>query len=174
MTPSPRARIYIRVSAEDERDIMENQRRALLEYARVKGYELAAPIYEEVASGGDDGRAEINRLMKDVRKGEIVLFTAPSRMTRNGIGAALYLLKQLESMGVGWAFTEYPILNFDSDTQPLAKNIILAILAELDRDYRERISKLTRAAYARRKTLAEARGETVRWGRPKKRENGDG
>lgn len=163
-----KARIYLRVSAEDERDILENQRRTLLEYVSSKGWELAAQPYEEIASGGDDGRVEINRLMKEVRKGEIVLFTAPSRMTRGGMGAALYLLNQLQGMGVGWHFTEYPVLNFDADTPLLVRNVILAILAEIDRDYRERISKATRAAYARRRALAEARGETVRWGRPKK------
>ena len=124
--------------------------------------------YEEVESGGEDGRSEFNRLLHEMRRGDIVVFTRPSRMTRGGVGAAFDLLRRLEMAGVGWHFTEYPVLNFDANTPKMVKDIILSVIAAIDEDYRRQISVAVRASYARRKALAEARGETVRWGRPPK------
>jgi len=146
------ARIYLRVSRYDEADILANQRAAALDYAR----HLEAKsilVYSEVASGATEDRGGFNRLMKDIRRGDLIIFTSLSRMTRGGIGAALDTLRRIEARGAGWHFTETPILNFDSSSPKLVKDIILAILAAIDEDYRRRISIATKGALAKRKAL---------------------
>lgn len=159
-------RIYNRVSQEDELDILENQRRETrAEAARIG---VSDPVvYEEIESGGNDGRSEFNRLMKEMRAGDLVIFTRPSRMTRGGIGPAFDILRRLEAAGVGWHFTEYSALNFDANTPKLVRDVVLAVMAAVDEDYRHQIKRATRAAYARKKASAEASGVRVRWGRPK-------
>lgn len=163
------ARVYLRISRPDEADILDNQRRSALDYAQRTGFVLACAPYEEVASGGStQDRPALSALMNEARPGEVIVFTSLSRMTRGGVAAALDILRQLEARGIGWHFTEQPILNFDARTPKLVRDVILAVLAAVDEDYRRRISEATRAAYARRKALAESRGERLNWGRPKK------
>ncbi len=147
--------VYLRISRKDEEEILKNQRRAALEYVTNHGWDLVREPYEDTASGGDDDREGLNELIADAnrRKFDLVVFTALSRMTRGGIGAALYILGRLEQAGVGWVFIEQPILNYDSNTPKLAKDIILSVLAAVDEDYRRRISQATKVALARRKAL---------------------
>jgi DNA invertase Pin-like site-specific DNA recombinase len=151
------ARIYLRVSSSDETDILRNQREKALEYAR-KLEAKPILVYSEVASGADEDRGGFNRLMKDIRKGDLVIFTSLSRMTRGGIGAALDTLRRIEARDAGWHFIETPLLNFDSKTPKLVKDIILAVLAAIDEDYRRRISEATKAK------LAQLRGAGIKLG----------
>lgn len=168
MTPPTKAAVYARVSRPDETAIMDNQVVTLTAYCAAKDLAIEGRIYTEIASGGSDNRSALNELMRSVgRPGgpKVVVFTSLSRMTRGGIGAALYILKQLENAGVGWHFTDQPILNYDSGTPPLARDILLAVLAAIDEDYRRAISLKTKASYTRRKALAEAQGRTFTWGK---------
>jgi len=151
------ARIYIRVSRPDETAILEHQREAALAHVTKEGLTLVR-VYEEIASGADEGRNAFNQLMHDAARGEVIVFTSLSRMTRGGIAAALEILRQLELHGVGWHFVEQPILNWDSQTPKLARDIILSVLAAVDEDYRRNISEKTRAALARRKALGHPIG----------------
>lgn len=168
MTKAPRARIYLRVSRDDEDElrILENQEVAAREHVARKGYELAG-VYSEVASGADPERVEFNRLMADVRSGDVVVFTTLSRVTREGTYRALEILRQLETRGARWNFTDQPFLDVDETTPPMVRQILLTILAELDADYRARIAKATRAKYAIKKAAADREGVPVKWGRPK-------
>lgn len=150
-------RIYLRVSREDESDILRNQRQRALDYAETRFGQ--ALVYQDVISGGEpqERRRGLGALMRDVRHGDVVIFTAPSRMTRGGLGAAIHILYQLEQAGASWHFTEYPILNFDETTHPLVKGVLMAILTEYDADYRRRISERTKAALR----LAKSQGRNV-------------
>lgn len=149
-------RVYLRTSHAGEESIMENQRRNAEAHARSISDRVR--IYEEVASGGPGERVAFNQLFRDVRRGDLVVFTSLSRMTRGGVAAALEILRQLELHGAGWHFVEQPMLNYDSTTPKLAKDIILAVLAAVDEDYRRRISEATKAALARRKALGHPIG----------------
>jgi DNA invertase Pin-like site-specific DNA recombinase len=164
-----KAAIYARVSRPDEAAILDNEVRSAEEYVAAKGWELWW-VYKEIASGLPEKQAQLSQLRKDAHRGRfgVVVFTSLSRMTRGGIEAALYILKDLERAGVGWHFVEQPVLNYDAGTDKMARDIVLAVLAAVDEDYRRRIREATRAAYARHKALADARGDKVRWGRPKK------
>lgn len=163
-----RAALYARVSRPDERPILENQLASLRSYAKDRGL-VPAGEYVDVASGGSDNRPGLNRLLSEAtrprnRPFDLVAFTSLSRMTRGGVAAALELLRRLESAGVGWVFVEQPILNNDSTTPKLARDILLSVLAAVDEDYRARISRATKAAFARRKGL-KAGSDLKRWGR---------
>jgi DNA invertase Pin-like site-specific DNA recombinase len=156
---------YARVSRRDEQPILDNQIATIRGYCIDKGLDLGDRLYSEVVSGGKENRVALNDLLSIVeRRGgpKLVVFTSLSRMTRGGIGSALYILKRLERAGVGWHFTDQPILNYDSGTPPLARDIILAVLAAVDEDYRRNISAKTTAALAARKNLG------IRLGRPPK------
>ncbi len=170
--PPTRAAIYARVSREGEAGILENQVRDLRDLAARHGYAVARE-YVEIASGADDGRTQLNALLHDAallrgRPWDVVLFRSLSRMTRTGTLGALDLLRRLDSYGAQWRFLETPMLDSTSDTPELVRNVMLTLVAELDRDYRERISKATRAAFERKKALAKGRGESVVWGRRRK------
>lgn len=159
-------RIYLRVSSPDEAPIFENQRDALLRAADLLAPGIPPSIYEDFGkSGGDADRPGLGKMLQACRPGDVILFTSLSRMTRGGVGAALDILRQLQHIGVGWHFTEQPILDCDSSTPKLVKDILLAVFAAIDEDYRRHISEATRAAYARRKALSEASGVPMTWGR---------
>lgn len=151
---SVKSAIYVRISRKDEEEILKNQLDKALEYAKERNFEVYR-VYQDICSGGKDDRPGLNHLRDDARgrKFKIAIFTSLSRMTRQGISGALYILKELESNNVGWHFIEQPILNFDSNTQKLAKDIILSVLSAVDEDYRRRISEATKSALAKRRAL---------------------
>ncbi len=157
-------RTYLRISQEDEKDILENQRRETHREALALG-QGEPVVYEEIESGGKDNRSQFDRLFKEMRRGDVVVFTSLSRMTRGGVGTAFDFLRRLEMAGVGWRFTEQPVLNFDSATPKMVRDIVLSVLAAVDEEYRERISRATKAAHARRKALADATGSELKWGK---------
>jgi len=171
------ARPYIRISRQDEAAILENQRREVKDYTARLGIH-DAPLYEDVASGADTDRPGWNQLMKDLHQGDVVIFTSLSRMTRGGIGAAWEILRQLEAAGAGWHFTSTPLLNFDADTPKLVRDVILAVLAAVDEDYRRNIAERTRAFYKRRTALVGPNATVKDWRkargpdkRPRKKRN---
>jgi len=175
--PAPhRCAFYARVSrpdeASEESPILQNQIEALRVYLRDRDY-ASGGEYVEIASGGSENRVEFNRLLHDAalkrgRPFELIAFTSLSRMTRGGVAAALDVLRRLESYDCGWAFVEQPSLNNDSTTPKLARDILLSVLAAVDEDYRGRISRATKAAYARKAALAHATGQKPVWGRRRK------
>ncbi|EQD56649.1 Resolvase domain protein, partial [mine drainage metagenome] len=128
---------------------LENARRHCLERGLVLAEEN---VLTELATGTADRQVRLNGLLERAsqpgRSFDLVVFTSLSRMTRGGVEAALYTLHRLESAGVGWHFVEQPILDFESTTPKLAKDIVLAVLAAIDEDYRRRISLATKAAFA--------------------------
>jgi DNA invertase Pin-like site-specific DNA recombinase len=159
---------YARVSRQDEQDILANQVERIRDYASRFPEISLEKVYEEVASGGKDNRSVLNEVMSRVttRGGpKIVLFTSLSRMTRGGVGSALLILNRLKESGCGWMFADQTFLNFDGNTPPLARDILLGVLAAVDEDYRRNISTKTKAAYAKRKALAAAQGYTLAWGK---------
>lgn len=161
------ARVYIRTSRADEKEIHDNQREKALDYASRRFQD--AFLYEEVVSGGDEERRGLGALLRDLKPGETVVFTAPSRMTRGGLGAAMHILYQIEQKGAGWHFTEYPVLNFGDTTAPMVKAVIMAFLTEYDADYRRRISERTRAKLAQLKAGGKKLGGSRPGaGRPRK------
>lgn len=162
-----KAALYLRVSTSSEVAILRNQERAALDYARHRKIKVVAR-YQDIASATSLDRQGLNALISEAspKRFDVVIFTALSRMTRGGVEAGLYVLKRLSDAGVGWHFVEQPSLNCDADTPELVKDVFFGIHYAMDKDYAARISKAVKGKYIQKKTLAEARGEKVRWGRP--------
>ncbi len=158
-----RAAVYTRISRGDDGHTLTNQTQDAINYVRSARWTLTDTYCEVVSGATIEGRSEMSRLMADAsrRAFDVVVFTSLSRMTRGGIEAALYILRQLEMAGVGWHFVDQPVLNYDASTPKLAKDIVLAVLAAIDEDYRRTISAKTKAALA----LRAAGGQKL--GRPK-------
>jgi DNA invertase Pin-like site-specific DNA recombinase len=106
-------------------------------------------------------------LAKDLRQGDVVIFTSLSRMTRGGVAAAFEILRQLEAAGAGWHFTSLPLLNFDANTPKVVRDVILAILSAVDEDYRRSIVEATRGFYKRRTALAGPNATVKDWRKPR-------
>lgn len=152
--------IYTRISRPDERDILLNQIRDAKDYCRQHDLDYGERVWWDVASGKDEKRPGFQEMMDAVAHKyiDLVVFTSTSRVTRAGIGTAFGILKQIESAGVGWHFVNQPILNYDSTSSKLAKDILLAVLAAVDEDFRRNISEKTKQAFTRR---------TKPWGHPR-------
>jgi len=163
-------RIYLRVSRETEAEIFENQRAIAIAYVRDKlGLENAL-VYSEIVSAKTIlGRRGLRTLLRDVAPQDLVVFTAPSRMTRGGAGAALGILEYLQAHNVYWHFIEYPILNYDSSIPTWMRDMILAVFAALDQAYSDRIKEATRRGLAKARAAGKKLGGARRGaGRPSK------
>jgi len=157
-----RAVTWNRISDKSEMDIMENMMKSNREYVKAKGWELIHEYSEVLTSKGITPGLEALLRDAEAHKFDVVVFRALSRMTRGGTKFALAILERLGKAGCGWHFVENQVLNFDSTVPEWVKNIILAVFAELDKEYRGFISRRTRVAMTDRK----ARG--VRLGRHEK------
>lgn len=146
--------LFCRISDPSEKVIMINQRRDTRAHAEKLGAK-SEDIKEYTEVESSKGITPVlKRLIEDAKahRFDLVIFTAPSRMTRGGVEYAFAVLNELASAGVGWHFTDYEVLNFDAGTSPLAKDVILSVIAAIDKDYRRRISEKTKGAMARLKT----------------------
>lgn len=84
-TPSNREMIYARVSSADQKEDLERQKQLLQEYAKKRGYEIAATL-EDVASGLKDDRRGLRRMFDALRsaQADIVVVAWKDRLTRFG------------------------------------------------------------------------------------------
>ncbi len=84
---SRKAVIYARVSSHDQgqKGDLERQKQSLLEYAKLRRYEVVA-VLEDVASGLNENRESLNKLLDMVDRGEIgvVIIGFKDRLTRFG------------------------------------------------------------------------------------------
>ncbi|MEM3573617.1 MAG: IS607 family transposase [Nitrososphaeria archaeon] len=84
---SKKAVIYVRVSSHDQKQKgdLERQKQSLLNYARSKGYEVIA-ILEDVASGLNENRKSLNKILDMVEKREVgvIIIAFKDRLTRFG------------------------------------------------------------------------------------------
>lgn len=146
-----KAAVYVRISRPDEAEILKNQIERCETYVKKRGWELIE-TYQDIASGGKADRPGYVRMLQDAgQRWEVVVFSSLSRMTRQGIRGALYSMDRLKTAGAGWHFTDQPMLNWDDNTNPMVKDVMLALLAALDEDFRRSISARTREALNRRK-----------------------
>lgn len=90
--------LYLRVSTDETRQDIENQRTPLKKLSEALGIEITAE-YIDYASGGNPNRPEFQRMMMDARshKFDIILIWALDRFSREGILNTLSYLKILRS-----------------------------------------------------------------------------
>lgn len=157
------ARIYIRISSTDEEPIRVNQERDARDFVAKNGWRLAK-VYSEVASAGSQDRPKFQELLTDLLPGEIVVFKALARMTREGAEAAFDLLRRLRDQGNPYKFLEQPHLDYDpaiaSDPyRKMTYDIALTVQAAQDEAYRAVSRKSTKKAFES--------GRHPTWGKPR-------
>ena len=133
-----KAALYGRVSTTDKGRDSELQLRALREYYRSKGLDLAGE-YVDYTSGSKDRRPELDRLMDAARKRQIdcILVWKLDRFGRS-IKHFITTLDELNSLGVGFiSYSE----NIDLSTASGRLMFhIIASMAEFERELiRERV-----------------------------------
>ena len=91
----PIARIYQRVSTEGQ-DLTRQE--SLRADAEAKGYTVVA-TYSEKASGTSEQRPELQRMLADLNKGDIIIAEHLDRITRLPMDKAEALMAQIEAKG---------------------------------------------------------------------------
>ncbi|MCL2876533.1 MAG: recombinase family protein [Betaproteobacteria bacterium] len=89
------ARIYIRVSTESQS--VERQE-ALVAEAKAAGYHIAG-VYREKASGARADRPELERMIKDLQPGEVVIAEHIDRISRLPLELAEQLIGRIQQTG---------------------------------------------------------------------------
>lgn len=89
------ARVYLRVSTQQQD--LERQERIVTDAERA-GYYIAG-VYREKASGVDPTRKELNRMIADLRPGDVVIAEKMDRLTRMPLPDAEKLIARIRAKG---------------------------------------------------------------------------
>jgi predicted site-specific integrase-resolvase len=84
--------LYARVASADQQDDAARQMQHLRDFAAARGYQVMAEV-TEIASGLDDERPKLMKLLADRRVGTLVV-EHKARLTRFGYGYIITLLEQ--------------------------------------------------------------------------------
>jgi len=152
--------LYARVSKSDESQNPENQLIRLRSYAQERGWEVFGE-YVDKASGADDHRPELDRMMADARarRFSLVLCVKVDRLARS-VSNLYALLSEFDARGVKFECIDQSI----TTNTPTGK-LLLSILGGVAEFERELIRDRTKAG------LARAKAQGKRLGRPRKRVN---
>src|SRR5258706_5591699 len=90
-TAATGAALYARVSSAEQKDDVTRQLQRLRDYAAARGYQVVAEV-TEVASGLNDERPKLKKLLTDTRVGVLVV-EHKNRLTRFGYGYITTLLE---------------------------------------------------------------------------------
>jgi len=149
--------LYARVSRADESQDPENQLMRLIAYANERDWTIIDK-YVDTASGADDNRPELDRMLADARARRfgLILCVKVDRLARS-VTSLYRILSELDARGVKFECTDQTI----STNTPTGK-LLLSVLAGVAEFERELIRDRTKAGLAR----ARAQGKTL--GRPRK------
>ena len=147
-----RIAIYARVSTRDKGQEVENQLVQLREFAARQGWTVFRE-YVDHETGSKSDRAQFQAMFQDAsqRRFDLVLFWSLDRLSREGVLQTLNYLNRLTDHGVGYrSFTEQYF-----DSCGIFREAVIAILATVAKQERQRISERTRAGLesARRKGI---------------------
>ena len=148
--------VYVRVST--DRQELEHQRQALLDFCDNKGWEVYK-VYEEIASGSNDKRPMFEAMFDDAHKllFEAVVFWDLTRFSRSGLLFTLQKLQELDNLNI--SFHSYQD-KYITTMEPMFRNIVIAFFAEFAKIERDWISRRTK------ERLAQLKKKGVQLGRP--------
>ena len=133
----PKVVLYARVSTKKQEEYLKNQIKRLEEFAKSKGWSYQ--VISEIASGVNENRRKLRKLLNMVKKGEVekVVVEYPDRLARFGYE---YLKFFFESFGV-----ELIVLNGEENeedrTKELAQDLIAIVTSFAARVYGSREGK---------------------------------
>lgn len=145
---------YIRVSS-DKQDLFK-QKHLLLEFAQSNQMMINEFIEVEISSRKDKTKRKIDFLIKEMKKGDILIVAELSRLGRNML-ETLNIINELNENGITIKFIRQPELSTDSSHTKLLF-AIYSYFAEAEREY---ISMRTKQG------LMAAKSKGMILGRPK-------
>jgi len=153
-----RTALYLRVSKADDSQSPTNQLEPLLKMAESLDLEVVAK-YVDMASGGSANRPQFQQMLNDAnkRKFDMILVWSMDRFSRSGILSSMSYLEILKRAGVAIKSLQEPLID---TTIGGAGELIIAVLAWVAEQERQRISERTKAGLA----TAVANGKKL--GRP--------
>jgi DNA invertase Pin-like site-specific DNA recombinase len=147
--------LYLRVSKDDGRQDVANQRLQLEDFCKRQGWPIVAEFADR-ASGKSGDRPQFRKMLDAASRKEfdLLLFWSVDRLSREGTLAVLQYLRQLDSWGVQWrSFTE-PYF----DAAGPFKDVVLSVAATLARQERLKIVERTKAGLERARKAGKAIG----------------
>ena len=157
-----KAGIYCRVSLDDGRQTIENQRQQLIEYCNRMKWTVTAEFTDRKSGKSQDRPGfKAMRLAASKHEFDVLVFWDLSRLSRSGVLDTLNLLQELKSWGVAYRSLQEPYLD---SLGPFA-DVVISLLASIAKLEREKIRERTLAG------LARARREGRIGGRPRVDDN---
>lgn len=119
--PKPKVVLYARVSTKKQEEYLKNQIARLEEFAKSKGWSYE--IISEIASGVNENRRGLRKLLNKVKRGEVekVIIEYPDRLARFGYE---YIKFFFESFGV-----ELIVLNGEGNEEDRTKELAEDLIA---------------------------------------------
>jgi len=157
-----RVALYLRVSLDDGRQTVENQRNQLATFCQSMGWQVVMEFSDQ-KSGKSLDRPGLQKMRAAAsqRQFDHLVFWDLSRLSRGGVYETLGLLKELQGWEVGWrSFQESYV-----DTLGPFAEVVIALLSSIANMEREKIRERTLAG------LARARKQGRIGGRPKAEDN---
>src|ERR1039458_5977325 len=153
-----RVALYLRVSLDDGRQTVDNQRDQLTAFCLSMGWEIVMEFSDQ-KSGKSTDRPGLQKMKAAASKREFdhLLFWDLSRLSRGGVSETLRLLEELRAWGVTWR--SYQEAYIDA-LGPFAE-VVIALLSSIAKMEREKIQERTIAG------LQRARKHGRIGGRPK-------
>jgi DNA invertase Pin-like site-specific DNA recombinase len=153
-----KAAIYARVSLEDGRQTVENQRQQLTAFCERMGWETVAEFHDN-KSGKSLDRPGFKRMMEAASRKEfdVLVFWDLSRLSRGWVMEVLTVLQQLKGWGVAYRSLQEAYL----DSLGPFSDVVVSLLASIAKLEREKIRERTLAG------LERARKQGRIGGRPK-------
>lgn len=143
-----RIAIYARVSTDDKGQDTANQLIPLREFASKMGWTVVKEYLEESSASQGKYREMFQGMFRDARQRnqfDLVLFWSLDRFSREGAVATIDHLRKLTSYKVGWkSYTEQYL-----DSMGMFKEAVIAILATIAQQERNRMSDRTKAGMAK-------------------------
>lgn len=151
-----RAALYARVSTSDRDQTNENQLLRLREHCRIRGWSWTE--FTDIASGKDDNRPGMQRMMEAARRREIdiILAVRLDRLYRSAANM-LAVLKDLERWSVSFICLDQPI-----DTNNASGRLLTTVIAAVAEFERELISDRVKDGMARAKANGARLGKRPR------------
>jgi DNA invertase Pin-like site-specific DNA recombinase len=155
---SLRVALYLRVSLDDGRQTIENQRDQLAELCASMGWRVVAEFSDQ-KSGKNSDRPGLQKMKAAASKREFdhLVFWDLSRLSRGGVSETLRLLEELRAWGVSWRSHQEAYIDA---LGPFA-DVVIALLSSIAKMEREKIRERTLAG------LQRARKHGRIGGRPK-------
>lgn len=153
-----KAALYVRVSLDDGRQTVENQRQQLTEFCERMGWDIVAE-FSDNRSGKNLDRPGLKKMIAAAsrREFDILVFWDLSRITRSGVLDVLNLFQQLKGWGVAYRSLQEAYL----DSLGPFSDVVISMLASIAKLEREKIRERTLAG------LSRARKEGRIGGRPR-------